>query len=260
MTSRDGKARKRLESRFENPIFKQVGQRLAAGGGLSLNDWSCGKWVKEASHGTHVAGIVFNESRRLAELHAAAFYGYSGDKEGSLASGFRKLEENIKTLAPRMKDYQSYVKALRDGYVEGRTGVGRRFSDYIKSVDCGVLNISYSEPQKVFKRLADLMRSEYQSRGANPKPIETYKSPAGMDLGGDLALELQIAFAPSYSLAIAENPDVLFVIAAGNETENVDERMSLPAFISRFFLNVLTVASVGPSHSLSSFSNRFVHG
>ena len=233
---------------------------MAAGGGLSLNDWSCGKWVKEASHGTHTTGIVFNESRRLAELHTAAFYGYSGDKEGALASGFRKLEENIKALAPRMKDYQSYVKALRDGYVEGRTGVGRRFSDYIKSVDCGVLNMSYSEPQKVFKRLADLMRSEYQSRGANPKPIETYKSPVGMDLGGDLALELQIAFAPSYSLAIAENPDVLFVIAAGNETENVDERMSLPAFISRFFPNVLTVAIVGPSHSLSSFSNRFVHG
>jgi hypothetical protein len=185
----------------------------------SAEDWSYGKLVKEASHGTHVAGIVFNESRRLAELHAAAFYGCSGDKEGSLASGFRKLEENIKALAPRMKDYQSYVKALRDGYVLGRTGVGRRFSDYIKGVDCGVVNMSHSEPQKVFKRLADLMRSEYQSRGANPKSIETYKSPPGMDLGGDLALELQIAFAVSDAHAIAENPDVLFVIAAGNKTE-----------------------------------------
>jgi hypothetical protein len=159
MTSRDGKARKRLEGRFENPIFKQVGRRLAASGGLSLNDWSYGKLVKEASHGTHVARIVFTQSKRLAELHTAAFYGYSGDEEGALASGFWKLEENIKALAPRMKDYQSYVKVLRDGYVLGRTGVGRRFSDYIKGVDCGVVNMSHSEPQKVFKRLADLMRS-----------------------------------------------------------------------------------------------------
>ena len=145
MTSRDGKARKRLESRFENPIFKQVGRRLAASGGLSLNDWSYGKLVKEASHGTHVARIVFTQSKRLAELHAAAFYGYGGDKGGS--------------LAPRMKDYQSYVKVLRDGYVLGRTGVGRRFSDDIKGVDCGVVHMSHSEPQKVFNRLADLMRS-----------------------------------------------------------------------------------------------------
>ena len=40
-----------------------------------------------------------------------------------------------------------------------------------------------------------------------------------MELRGDLALELQIAFAASDALAIAENPDVLFVIAAGNKTE-----------------------------------------
>lgn len=251
-----GKIRKRLEGQFDNPIFKQVGRRLAASGGLSLSDWSYGKLVKEASHGTHVAGIVYSESWQQAELHAAAFYGYSGDKEGSLASGFRKFEENIKALAPRMKTYQSFVKALRDSYVEGRTAVGRRFSDYIKSVDCGVVNMSYSEPQAVFKRLAEKMRSEYESRGGNPKSIASYKSPAGMDLGADLAVELQVAFAASYALAISENPDVLFVIAAGNESENVDERMSLPAFMSRFFPNVLTVASVGPSRMLSSFSNR----
>lgn len=251
----DGTLKKQLEGRYENPIFKQVGRRLAASGGLSLNDYSYGMLIKEASHGVHVTGIVSASSHQKAELHAAAFYGYSGAKEGSLASGLRKLEERIKTLAPKMKDYQSYVKALRDGYIEERAGVGRRFSDYIKSVDCGVVNMSYSEPQKVFKRLADLMRSEYQSRGANPKSIDTYKSPAGMELGADLSVELQVAFAASYALAFSENPDVLFVIAAGNESEDVDERMSLPAFISRFFPNVLTVASVGRSNALSSFSN-----
>jgi len=254
--SDDGSLKKKLETRYDNPIFKQVGRRLAASGGLSLNDFSYGKLIKEASHGVHVTGIVFANSHQKAELHAAAFYGYSGAKEGTLAGGFRKLEERIQALAPKMKDYQSYVKAIRDGYLEGRAGVGRRFSDYIKSVDCGVVNMSYSEPQKVFKRLADLMRSEYQSRGADPKSIDTYKSPAGMDLGADLAVELQVAFAASYALAFSENPDVLFVIAAGNENEDVDERMSLPAFISRFFPNVLTVASVGRSNALSSFSNR----
>lgn len=253
---KDGKVKSRLESRYENPIFKQLGRRLAGSGGVSMNDFNYGKLVNEASHGVHVAGIVSAESRQEAELHAVAFYGFSGGEEGSNDRGFRKFRESCKTLAPKIKDYQSYVKAVRDVYVQGRIGVGRRFSDYIKSVDCGVVNMSLSEPKSVFKGLAEQMRAEYQSRGMNPKTIESYKNPEGMDLGADLGLELRIAFASSYALAMAENPDVLFVVAAGNSSEDVDVEMPLPAAMSRFFPNVVTVASVGPKLVLSSFSNR----
>ena len=54
--------------------------------------------------------------------------------------------------------------------------------------------------------------------------------------------ELYSANAAELALVIYENPDVLFCAAAGNEDSNNDETLVYPAYLSRFFPNVTTVA------------------
>ena len=67
----------------------------------------------------------------------------------------------------------------------------------------------------------------------------------------NLALELSVADAAMFATLFYENPDVLFVIAAGNATEDNDKGLPSPQYLSRFFPNVITVASHGASGALS---------
>jgi len=48
---------------------------------------------------------------------------------------------------------------------------------------------------------------------------------------------------------------VLFCAAAGNSDVNNDETLTYPAYLSRLFPNVITVASVSKENSISGFSN-----
>jgi len=74
----------------------------------------------------------------------------------------------------------------------------------------------------------------------------------------NLALEITIADAAAFALAFYENPDVLIVIAAGNYKENNDDMLPSPPYLSRFFPNVMTIASVDAAGKPSSFTNTGV--
>jgi tetratricopeptide (TPR) repeat protein len=69
------------------------------------------------------------------------------------------------------------------------------------------------------------------------------------------SFELYIAEASELALLFYENPDVLFVIAAGNEDWNNDKVLPYPAYLSRFFPNVTTVAATNADDTICNFSN-----
>lgn len=78
----------------------------------------------------------------------------------------------------------------------------------------------------------------------------------GLDHLENVALELAVADAALFAMLFYENPDVLFVMAAGNDSADNDRGLPSPQYLSRFFPNAITVASHHSSGRLSAFSNR----
>ncbi len=244
----------RLSNRYENPLARQVGIQIAEDRGLS--DWYYADKVYSLSHGTHVAGIVMKSSGGNAEIHGVSYEPVEGNDRMVQKAILRQIEETMKRAALDEPDYSSFIRAVWDDYLAANVRAGNRYSQYLKACGAGVVNMSYSFKTSFFRNLASTIQDHYRKHGSNPVSMESFVCPIGMDLCGSLALELQVANSAFFALAAAQNPDILFIAAAGNDAENNDSELPAPAYLSRFFPNYLTVASVGTSDDLSSFSNH----
>lgn len=257
-TAADPKAiMERLSQRYENPLAKQLGVRMAKE--TRLNDLYYAKQVYKQSHGTHVAGIVLNASGGNAEMHGVSWEPVEGSADEVKVAILKKLEETMKRAAAEQPDYVSYMRVVRGEYLASCVKAGRRFSAYLRSSGAGVVNMSYETNTDLYVFCAQMIQNHYKEHGKNPESMKSFSCPTGLDLCGSLALELQIADCSFYALAMAQNPNVLFVVAAGNSKLNNDTALRVPAYLSRFFPNVISVASVGESLQLSDFSNFGVH-
>lgn len=243
-----------LEERYENPLYQQIGAGLASRSGYDLDDWSYAELLVSASHGTHVAGIVLTASSGAAELHAMTMGKFREAAKGE-ESGLMRIVKNCEKLAPKAPTYTDFVARLRTGLLEDAVTSGKRLSAYLKTTQAGVVNMSWGVNLKALRQVANVIHDVYKEHGANPASIASFSCPIGMDLCDDMALELLVADAASLAIAMYENPDVLFVMAAGNSSENNDKILPSPAYLSRFFPNALTVASVDRYNRLSDFSN-----
>ncbi len=246
--------RDRLSVRHENPLVKKIGIALAQEAGLAINDLNYAKMVCEASHGTHVAGIVLTASNGVAELHGLGWGQFNEITEDNL-QGMDRIVALSQEIAPNAPTYRDFVLTLRNELLKDARKSGQRFSNYVKTSQAGVINMSWGKDLEVFRRLAGMLHDIYAKTGKDPASIANFSCPAGMDLCDNLALELVATDAASMALAIYQNPDVLFVMSAGNDSGNNDKLLPSPAYLSRFFPNVITVASIDRQSRLSRFSN-----
>jgi subtilisin family serine protease len=239
-----------LSGRYQNPLVRQIGFGTLAGAEIDLNDLAYANMLYSASHGTHVAGIITRFSENKAKIHGAAI-GMTTPPSGRV---FSDLPGVVK-LAQGSPDYASFIVGLIDRYRGEAIAKGRRSSDYLRACGAGVANMSWGRPRPWFEGISQELANIYREHGKNPKSVDAPPPAASAQLLANLPLELTIADAAAFALAFYENPDVLVVIAAGNESEDNDEMLPSPQYLSRFFPNVMTVASVDGEGKPSEFTN-----
>jgi hypothetical protein len=242
-----------LRGSYKNPLIRQIGFDTFANVNVDLNDFAYAAMLHSASHGTHVAGIVANYSDRKARIIGAAI----GSSAPTTNRVFDDLAGIVK-LAEKTPSYAEFISEVLDRYRAQAIAQGRRSSDYLRACGAGVVNMSWGWPRTIHENIANALAAAYKEHGQNP---ETIKKPANAQdslVIANLPLELTIAHAAAFALAFHENPDVLIVMAAGNSKENNDDLLPSPQYLSRFFPNVMTVASVDAKGEPSSFSNHGV--
>ena len=249
-TAWKGQSLQDLRDVYENPLVRQLGFDTLKKGGVKIDDLTFTNMLVAASHGTHVAGIVLRHSGGKALLHGMTHGRFQLPKEAGA-----ELTGLAHRLAPRTISYEQFLLKLRQTLLDDALAHGKRRGAYVRATGAGVVNMSWSQSKSWFVRLASEIQRIYADDGMDPESLARYVCPPGLDLCGDLGLELLVAAAAELAVMIHDNPDVLFVVAAGNETEDNDEEMPSPAYLSRFFPNVITVASVDEDDVFSSFSN-----
>jgi hypothetical protein len=158
-------------------------------------------------------------------------------------------------LAENSADYGTFVNAVIDRYRSESIAKGRRASDYLRSCGAGVANMSWSRSRGWFVEIADKLKTIYKEEGADPESIDRdYSGVTGQRIA-EFPLELTIADAAAFALAFYENPDVFVAIAAGNEQLDNDTNLPSPQYLSRFFPNVITIASTNNEGKPSGFTN-----
>ncbi|HRK15030.1 MAG TPA: S8 family serine peptidase [Prosthecobacter sp.] len=239
-----------LEGAYENPLVRQLGFDVLEESGVDLDDRVFTRMLAAASHGTHVAGIVLKSSGGKALLHGMMHGRFQMPKEAR-----SELVNLARRLAPRTISYEQFLLKMRQSLLDNALKEGRRRSAYLRTTGAGVVNMSWGQTKTFFLRTAMQLQNIYREHGLDPDSIDSYTCPAGLDLCGDLGFELLVNAAAELALLFHENPDVIFVVSAGNDAEDNDEELPSPAYLSRFFPNVITVASVDEDNELSSFSN-----
>lgn len=219
----------KLSTSFRNPV--------AALFGATNYGFSDSKFLDQIlflSHGTHVAGIVLNNSDNKAQIHTLSwenFGPYSREVLGypPVSSGdpAQWLEEVRKHRFPRLIE------------------IGQRASDYLRSVDASVVNASFGVS----------LESEVALAADKLSLLQLYNPDLPADTVTLLANEMFAYETLPYLIPVAENPQILFVAAAGNDRHNVDDSFDAPAFLARLFPNVLSVVACDNDGTLASFSN-----
>lgn len=246
----DEKMAERLRNRYENPLVRQIGFGTLAAANLDLNDFVYAEMLYSASHGTHVAGIIQKYSDGKALIHGSAL-GQVTPPKGRVFTDTAGLVK----LAESSADYAKFVSEVITLFRAEAVKKGQRASDYLRTCGAGVANMSWSRPRPYFEGMASELEYIYTNFGKNPDSVkQNYQGEEGILLQ-NLVLELTIADAAAFAIAFYENPDVLIVIAAGNETADNDMVLPSPPYLSRFFPNVMTVASLDENGKPSGFTN-----
>lgn len=246
----DEQAASLLQNRYQNPVVKQLGFRNLSYAEINMSDFRFAAMLDHASHGTHVAGIITRYSEGKAQIHGADI-GASTPRTTGTFEDYAGLAK----LASQTADYAGFVKKVIEGYRTERAKKGRRSSDYVRAIGAGVANMSWGFTNEMYENMALALEETYKTHGQNPTSIAAKRSGAEAITIANLPLELRIADAASFALVFYENPDVFVCIAAGNESSNNDETLVSPNYLSRFFPNVITVASISEQGKLSEFSN-----
>lgn len=246
----DEKAAALLQNRYENPVVKQLGFRNLSYAELDMSDFRFASMLDHASHGTHVAGIITQYSGGKALVHGV-------DIGASTPRTVGTFEDyaGLAGIATQSDSYAEFVRKVIEGYRTERAKKGRRASDYVRATGAGVANMSWGFPNAMYENMAKAIEETYKTHGKNPASITAKLTGADAITIANLPLEMRIADAASFALVFYENPDVFISIAAGNETSNNDETLVSPNYLSRFFPNVMTVASLNEKGGISEFSN-----
>lgn len=245
-----GKVLNQLSSSYTNPLVSSMGYETFGGVNVDMNDLTYSNMLMSASHGTHVAGLVVRGSEGKALVHTS-------DTGGFEPSGYRFTMDSYRKIFDSSKTFDEFVSKHIALFQDACLARGKRGSAYLKSTGAGLVNMSWAmgysgnDPVK-------MAYNHFRERMGFPKELPEIK-----DMSNDLFLqtfgkafqEARIAQASAYALLFYENPEVLFVVAAGNSSVDNDSIAPLPAYLSKFFPNVITVASHGPTKKISGFSS-----
>ncbi|BCU76997.1 S8 family serine peptidase [Luteolibacter sp. LG18] len=240
----------KLRTRFNNPLVQQIGLQNLLGQNIALNDHVYAEMFMAASHGTHVAGIIKRYSGDKAKLTCATIGAVVSPKVSVVFD-----EDTLSGLAEESADYGAFVLAVLDRYRGEAIAKGRRASDYLRASGAGIANMSWCRPKSFFAGSAARLKKIYKDHGADPASVDRAYTGQVAERIAELPLELSIADAAAFALAFYENPDVLVVVSAGNDHLDNDTGLPSPQYLSRFFPNVLTVASTDDQGKPSSFTN-----
>lgn len=240
----------RLRNRYDNPLVQQIGLQNLLQADIELNDLKYSEMFFNASHGTHVAGIILRSSGNKAKLTCATI-GMSVTPRTSITTDGAALA----TLAKDSADYGAFVNAVIEKYRAESVRKGRRSSDYLRACGAGVANMSWGRQKGWFSETAERIKGVYKELGADPSSIDRDYAGVTGERIAEFSLELMVADAAAFALAFYENPDVFIVISAGNDHADNDIGLPSPQYLSRFFPNVITIASTDNEGKPSSFTN-----
>lgn len=223
-----------LKTSYTNPVTSMFGRSMG------FSDFEYMDKLAELSHGTHVAGIVIDQSKNEALVHNISWDDY-GDKADWYLEQFP---------IPKSGSIDDYIEQLRAELLPKVLEIGRRGSDYIRATGAGVVNGSIERPFQPFIGYAQQLASMMLE-------VEPTIAPKLNEVVVRLAIELYAYGAIPMIMAVGENPNVLFVAAAGNSNIDNDINLQLPGYLSRFFPNLITVAAEGslPGSGPSHFTN-----
>jgi len=216
-----------------------------------LNDASFLGMLKSAAHGSHVAGIIMASSEGKARLQTLAV-DFSESTRRPLGKDTDRLTHD---LLAKPGSLDSVLGGYREALLQAGVVRGRLCSRYLQASGAGVVNMSFGGGLGFYRqRAAQLVRGWAGQRQSEDDSFAF--SDEEMESAVDhWSLELYTAGVIEFAMLFAENPQVLFLAAAGNENENVDETWTNPAFMARFFPNVMAIGACGASDAISSFSN-----
>lgn len=235
-------AYKQLRSGFTNPFAKIFGQGAGQTDGDFLDQ------AMSLAHGSHVAGIVLEHSRGEALLHTLSWKAFGESKD------LTELLPASELARKHPDNFLQYLEHCRAQVLAESLASGRRLSDYLRTSGAGVANLSmgmnYESVAKSVRRLATtyMQVNQRELTAAQQEDLLRALQPA--------AFELYVAGSIWTLLPAFENPDVLFVMAAGNDGTSNDETLQSPAYLSRFLPNVITVAAESELWGLAGFSNH----
>jgi len=242
----------KLKNSHTNPLVKIVGSEIYAAAGLDLNDDAYAAMFGQASHGNHVAGIIYKASDGKCELACSNIFNLDSPADHPCQDAI--FLYNAAVSSPTYKEFVTKVlKAERDLAVKR----GRRASEYLQYHSAGVVNMSWVRPS--LTNTANRLATFYKNNGKNAESIDEFYKTSNIKSATHLGLELKIANSAAFAIVFAENPDVVFTISAGNVSSNKsvrnnDTTLISPPYLSSFFPNVITVASHDDDARLSNFS------
>ncbi len=230
--------------------------------------------ILDLSHATHVAGIVAKNSLGAAKMQSLnIFEGSENEPEQAIRSPFRSHSgrmsyghrgnhlgtspSNAVNTASAFDDSAGITQFVN---AEGLRlkNMSERVAEYIKSSGAGVVNVSLGWTEiALAEHFNDIWLNELAEKGLT---LSTRRSPSQEANFLRLVNGNFSAWKKYWETVVSANPDVLFVVAAGNaglipELANNDLIDEVPGNFSTRFNNVITIAATDAQGVISNFSS-----
>jgi subtilisin family serine protease len=232
----------------------------------------------EYAHGTHVAGVIAQESQNAGLMHSLNIMDGSLKESGSqtvdLAVNMDAAQKmNPKEILeimqdPRPKESQESLfddketlKKIAERRAASTTHFVNQIDKYLKGVSPRVVNMSFGMSfLQVVEQLLQVWNLELKDRNL---PENTEMSPLQRTHLVWLAQTIFTHAKKEWTRVLLQNPRILFIAAAGNEGQdnetelgNLDIYDAVPASLAEFLPNLVTVVATGPENKIADFSSH----
>jgi len=238
-----GEAEKRamaaLDHEFTNPDAELYGP--SAGSDLDFL-----KRIIDLSHGSHVAGIVGKASHGKAQVHGLSWGQFGG------SSAVLSRKETVLAMAKEASSMEQFLDRYTGEVRREQVARARTLSRFVQASGAGVVNMSLGANVESLLRQAEQICDLAEERAG----LDWTSSEAGAQRKrAQFIWYFYVYHCLPWAIMFGENPNVLFIPAAGNSGVDNDAFPMAPAVLSLFFRNVLTVAAVDQKNEFADFSN-----
>ncbi|MEO5667480.1 MAG: S8 family serine peptidase [Bdellovibrionota bacterium] len=224
-------------------------------------DWVPAWTLSSQSHATHLAGLIATESRGAAKIKSLDIFVSSAPPSSLVPrdalAGLRKsfqLFQSLDSNAASPFDDEAQTKIVIDESNRYLSTESHEISNYVKASRMGVVNASLHVSELAIENFYDQMwKDDFKKRGLPPG---TQRNAHQQLLFQSLVNASVEAYRHYWNEIVGNNPEVVFVVAAGNDNRNNDEEIIFPAQLSTLFDNVITVGAVDVYGDKTRFSNK----